>query len=107
MTSASINDLIEKRHRVMVFGASSIKSTKINAKMNGALLLIDRDRIRHPGCASDWIKKPSLVEFLDFYLNGWSLSRMDKPLLLPNRGCIYPCVDTMLNNVRIKPDIYE
>jgi hypothetical protein len=53
---------------------------------------------RYLGCESNWISKIDLVEFMNLFFDGQGIGGKDGPLFLPNMGCIWPCVDVILNN---------
>jgi hypothetical protein len=62
LPSAIVDNLIDEGGRKVVFGTRFIDIPIINAYMNGALFLVNWDKIGNPVCESHRINKAELSE---------------------------------------------
>ena len=76
--SIVINDLINKRSRIIILRASMVNVTVINTDMNGTLFIIYRNNIGNPLCQGNQIDKTSFKKFLNFSLNSGNLGAQDE-----------------------------
>jgi hypothetical protein len=68
-SGAIVDNLIDERGRKVVFVTSFVDIPIINAYMNCALFLVDRDKIGNPVNESHRVNKANFKKFLDFELD--------------------------------------
>ena len=73
-----INNLIDEGGRKVVFGTSFINIPIINAYVDCALFLVDRENIGNPVSESHWVNKVGFEKFLDFKLDSGRFMWVDR-----------------------------
>lgn len=58
--STVVDELVNERRRIIIFGTSTINVTVVNTNPNSALLLGHRDNIRDPVSERDRVNEPGL-----------------------------------------------
>jgi hypothetical protein len=101
-TSGTIVDnLIDEGGRKVVFGTSFVDIPIINAYMNGALFLVNRDKIGNPVCESHRLNKADFQKFLDFELDSSHFLWVNWMKALPDRFIVGVCLYLMYHNRRV------
>jgi hypothetical protein len=101
-TSDTIVDtLFDEKGRKVVFGTSFVDTPIINADTNGALFLVDRDKIGNPVCESHRINKASFKKFLNFKFDSSHSTWVNWTEALLDRFSGGVCLNLMYHNLRV------
>ena len=98
MSSAHINDLVNKRSGEIVYGTCQIQIVKIRTDTDGTLFFIHGKRIRNPSGVRNGVNEASCAQLLYLSFDRGGFGRMDRSLLLAYRGHIGPCVDVVFHD---------
>jgi hypothetical protein len=98
---AIVDNLIDEGCRKVVFGTRFVDIPIINAYMNCALFLIDRDKIGNPVSESHRVNKVGFEKFLDFELDSSRFTWVNWTKALPNGFSVGVCLDLMYHNLRV------
>ena len=96
-----VNDLINKRSRIIILGTSLINITIINVYSNGSLFLIYKNNIRDPFCQRNQINETRFEKLFHFGLNGSNFPRMHQTKTLINKFRIVLSRNFMHHSTRI------
>jgi hypothetical protein len=96
-----IDDLIDKRGGKVVFWTSFVDIPIINRYMNGALFLVNQDKIGKPVCESHRINKDGFQKFLDFEFDSSRCTWVNWVKELLDGFSIKVCLDFMYQNLRV------
>jgi hypothetical protein len=96
-----IDNLIDKGGRKVVFGTSFVDIPIINTYMNGALFLINWDKIGNPVYESHQINKAGVEKFLDFELDSSRFTWVNWMKAFPDGFSIGVCIYLMYHNLRV------
>ena len=100
-SGAIVDNLIDEGGRKVVFGTTFVDIPIINAYTNGALFLVNRDKIGNPVCESHRINKSGFKKFLDFKLDSSRFTWVNWMKALPNGFSVWVCLDLMYHNVGV------
>ena len=100
-SGAIIDNLIDEGGRKVVFGTSFVNIPIINTYTNGALFLVDRDKIGNPVSEGHRVNKAGFEKFLDFELDSSRFTWVNWTKALLDEFSIRVCLDLMYHNVRV------
>jgi hypothetical protein len=98
---AVIDNLIDEGGRKVVFGTSFVDIPIINTYTNGALFLVNRDKIGNLVCESHQINKAGFQKFLDFDLYSSHFTWVNWMKALPDGFSVGVCLYLMYHNIRV------
>jgi hypothetical protein len=107
MAHASNENLVDKRHEVIIFGTILIKITKISIDLSSTLFFVNRDTIGHPCGILNWTNETNFLNLVNFNFNGLIFGRMDRNLFLLYWRSIGPCINVILYDGGINPQNFK
>jgi hypothetical protein len=96
-----IDNLVDEGGRKVVFRTCFINIPIINAHVDGALFLVNRDKIGNLVSEIHRVNKAGFEKFLDFKLDSGRFTWVNWMKVFPDGSSVWVCLDLMYHNVRV------